>query len=240
MGSNVFWEFATEGTTQLQARRGTNWLVIDWNNFMMDFIGSNDSIAVSMAYMKKLAEAIGRSGYRLCIIGDGSEQDYDRQITRLGRMADDFQETCNPRRWARADIESESLKWNLYSVTKKMFKQQFATRVRGRLNADGSLVNPDAEFVFQYADREADSLIRKFARTYAQTSDHFVIISADSDVVLGVPARTSLCRPRNLNLSEPARGNLKNTLTYIRPSYANDIIRTFNCSSRLCSSVKLS
>ena len=97
----------------------------------MSLINSNDCLAVSLAYLQKVVEAIARSGYSLCIIGDGSEQDYDRQITRLGRMATDLRKTLNPRAWSQADIESETLKWKLFSAAKKLFKQKFATRTRG-------------------------------------------------------------------------------------------------------------
>ena len=125
-------------------------------------------------------------------------------------MADSLRDTCNPKQWAKAEVESNNLKWNLFSAAKAIFKDKFKTRERGCLLEDGSLDNPAAEFVFQFADREADGLIRKFARSRAEQSKQFIIISNDASLVLGVPAATYICSPNTLKLCRnPDDGEFK-------------------------------
>lgn len=201
MGFQVFWDFKEQQVKKLKANpTGLSWLAIDWNNFIKSIIKSNDSIAVSMVYLEKLVDAISKSGFRLCIIRDGSYQDYDRQITRLGRMAENLKETFNPKQWDKAKIESETLKWKLSSAGKVLFENKFEKQKRGWLGEDGNLDDLNAEFIFQKSQGEADSLIRKFARRVADACEEFVVISEDAALVLGVPEKTSICTPKCLSL----------------------------------------
>jgi tetrahydromethanopterin S-methyltransferase subunit B len=201
MGFTVFWAvFGRYHQLDLSTRRG--WLVIDWNNFIFSFLRHGNLVA-SLEFMKRIVAAIKESGFRVCIVQDGKYQNYERQIDRLERMAKDLIESVDPRRWSKKEAESESLRWSLFSVAKDLFKEAFQGLPQGKLNADGVLSNPGAEFVFVRANKsgEADTLIRKFARRYAGSVVDFLIVSRDASLILGVPVCTCICPPEKLIIS---------------------------------------
>ena len=142
------------------------WIVIDWNNFVMNVASlAGGHSAIMERRVRLVFNALASSGARICVISDGSFQSAERCCIKLGRMhsrlstyLDDDGEQI------RAPSEPFQVSDSLASLAFHIAKTAFLAAFEVVSNNVEDAHDDSTMYIYACADGEADGAIRSFIR----------------------------------------------------------------------------
>lgn len=194
MGFSNLWHFIHEQSFKRSDMDWTNidvkkkpWIVIDWNNFVMNIASSvGGHIALMERRIQLIVNALASSGARICIISDRSFHSVERSGIKLIRMHSgmshyvdvDGEHIYEP----SETVKSVSLIFELaFHMAKIAFRTAFPVVSSNVEDAHDDLTM----YIDIKAEGEADGAIRSFIRN--MPGKNVLLLSKDGSLLLGVP-----------------------------------------------------
>ena len=162
------------------------WIVVDFNNVVMDMSIEGGHCAFMKARCECLFGALANSGANICIVLDGKYCSEERSVIKLGRMHKEIKQRKNKGTLLTSDCVANLA----YSIFEKTFDESLP------------------RCVWHTADGEADDYILKFAEEKLELGYSVYIVSSDMSLALGLnPKNLFLVLFANLTPSKDVNGS---------------------------------